>query len=120
VREKMGAIFLDSCQSAFSTHVANQRRAKNQAAERLKKGVASQADDLIQFRQLRAQAVQSGIEVDLMDADDISRAVGVEGEEGGSKLKHVYQLTGYSDPVYAEASVTVSRLRHRSRHVNYK
>ena len=24
-----------------------------------------------------------------------------------AKLRHVYQLTGYSDPVYAEASVTV-------------
>ena len=43
-----------------------------------------------------------------MDADDIGRAIGAEG--GGldaSKLKHVYQLTGFSDPVYAEASVTV-------------
>jgi hypothetical protein len=27
-------------------------------------------------RQLRAQAVQGGIEVDLMDADDIGRAIG--------------------------------------------
>jgi coatomer subunit beta len=42
-----------------------------------------------------------------MDADDISRAVGIDGEQSGAKLKHVYQLTGYSDPVYAEASVTV-------------
>lgn len=43
-----------------------------------------------------------------MDADDISRATGAEGTNSdGSKLKHVYQLTGYSDPVYAEASVTV-------------
>lgn len=103
----MGDIFLSSCKNAFSDLVANQRNAKHEAAEKLKKSVASQADDLIQFRQLRAQAVQSGIEVDLMDADDISRAIGTEGEEGSSKLKHVYQLTGYSDPVYAEASVTV-------------
>ena len=73
-----------------------------------KKGRASQADDLIQFRQLRAAAVQGGIEVDLMDADDIGRAIGAEGEgQDGAKLKHVYQLTGFSDPVYAEASVTV-------------
>lgn len=62
---------------------------------------------MIQFRQLRAQAVQGGIEVDLMDADDISRAIGTDGNLDSSKLKHVYQLTGYSDPVYAEASVTV-------------
>jgi coatomer subunit beta len=43
-----------------------------------------------------------------MDADDISRAIGAEGAgTDASKLKHVYQLTGFSDPVYAEASVTV-------------
>ena len=43
-----------------------------------------------------------------MDADDISRAIGAEsGATDAAKLKHVYQLTGFSDPVYAEASVTV-------------
>jgi coatomer subunit beta len=43
-----------------------------------------------------------------MDADDISRAIGADGSGAdGAKLRHVYQLTGYSDPVYAEASVTV-------------
>ena len=108
VREKLGHIFLSSCHDAFSGLVAQQKSLKNKATELEKKGRASQADDLIQFRQLRSQAVQGGIEVDLMDADDISRAVGTEGVGGeGSRLKHVYQLTGYSDPVYAEASVTV-------------
>jgi coatomer subunit beta len=67
----------------------------------------SQADDLIQFRQLRSQAVQGGIELDLMDADDISRAVGAEGSTSAHRMRHVYQLTGFSDPVYAEAIVTV-------------
>ena len=107
MKEKMADVYLKSCQDAFSSLVSKQKMLKNKSAEALKKTVSSQADDLIQFRQLRAQAVQGGIEVDLMDADDISRAVGVEGESSGSKLKHVYQLTGYSDPVYAEASVTV-------------
>jgi coatomer subunit beta len=43
-----------------------------------------------------------------MDGDDISRAVGLS-EDGAetSQIKRVYQLTGYADPVYAEASVTV-------------
>jgi coatomer subunit beta len=63
---------------------------------------------LIQFRQLRAFGVQGGLEVDLMDADDISRAVGGDrGAGDDAKLRHIYQLTGYSDPVYAEATVTV-------------
>lgn len=108
VREKLGPTFLSSCHDAFTGLVAQQKSIKNKASELEKKSLASQADDLIQFRQLRSQAVQGGIEVDLMDADDISRAIGVDGAGSeGSRLKHVYQLTGYSDPVYAEASVTV-------------
>ena len=30
-------------------------------------------------------------------------------EVGGSKLNRVYQLTGFSDPIYAEAYVSVHR-----------
>jgi len=108
VRDKMADTWLSTCQKAFSTLVSKQKAIKTKASETEKKGRSSQADDLIQFRQLRAQAVQGGLENDLMDADDISRAIGADGASAdGSKLKHVYQLTGYSDPVYAEASVTV-------------
>jgi coatomer subunit beta len=99
---------LSSGHSAFSGLVARSSNSKGKAAEDKKGRILSQADDLIQFRQLRAQAVQGGLEVDLMDADDISRAVGTDGASAETaRLKHVYQLTGYSDPVYAEASVTV-------------
>lgn len=113
VQGKMKSIFLSSCHSAYHNLVLKQKLMKTKSTtDDLKKALvlrSSQADDLIQFRQLRSQAVQGGIEVDLMDADDISRAVGSDGNSsnGGSKLKHVYQLTGYSDSVYAEASVTV-------------
>lgn len=106
VRAKLERTFLESCKGAFTRLAGAQRAAKNKAAEGERKAVASHADDLIQFRQLRSQAVQGGIEVELMDADDISRALG-GGDEDSGKMRHVYQLTGYSDPVYAEASVTV-------------
>jgi coatomer subunit beta len=111
VRNILKPIFIQSCQDAYSNLVAKQRVIKNKLLESAnnKKGKASQPDDLIQFRQLRALAVQGGLEVDLMDADDISRAVGKDGQslEDAGKLRHIYQLTGYSDPVYAEASLTV-------------
>jgi len=79
--------------------VVKQKAVKTKASEADKKGRASGKyllalkvvtvhlrndfnvgpDDLIQFRQLRVQSVQGGIEVDLMDADDISRAIGADG-----------------------------------------
>jgi coatomer subunit beta len=108
IAARFGNLWLNSCKNAFSNVVAKQKDLKTKANELDKKSRASQADDLIQFRQLRSQGVQGGIEVDLMDADDISRALGVDNVDGSSsKLHHVHQLTGYSDPVYAEASVTV-------------
>lgn len=108
LQDKLKPIFLKACQESYRTLVARQKAIKMKASEAEKKGRASQPDDLIQFRQLRAQAVQGGIEVDLMDADDISRAVGADAVTAdASKLRHVYQLSGFSDPVYAEASVTV-------------
>jgi coatomer subunit beta len=107
VKKVMGPIFLKSGHAAFAKLTADQKASKQLKSENEKKETVSQADDLIQFRQLRVQVVQGGIEADLMDADDISRAIGDEREGGSKQLKRVYQLTGYSDPVYAEASVTV-------------
>jgi len=67
-----------------------------------------QADDLIHFRQLRSTAVSGG-DLDLDDGSDLARATGYT--DGGSllsnELSHVYQLSGFADPVYAEAFVTV-------------
>ena len=107
VKALMGPIFLQSGHDAFAKLISDQRATKQSKYAIEKKQTISQVDDLIQFRQLRAQVVQGGIEADLMDADDISRAVGDERSTDANKLKRVYQLTGYSDPVYAEASVTV-------------
>lgn len=107
LRKDMLPIFLDAGHNAFTEMIAEQKRMKQRQSEKERKATVSQADDLIQFRQLRAQVVQGGIEADLMDADDISRAVGDENNNDSNKLKRVHQLTGYSDPVYAEASVTV-------------
>mmetsp|Transcript_13203 Transcript_13203/g.19699 ORF Transcript_13203/g.19699 Transcript_13203/m.19699 type:complete len:975 (-) Transcript_13203:412-3336(-) len=68
----------------------------------------TQPDDMIHFRQLRSLAVQGG-DLDLDDGNDLARATGYV--DGGSllsnELSHVYQLSGFADPVYAEAAVTV-------------
>jgi len=67
-----------------------------------------QADDLIHFRQLRSSTVLGG-EIDLDDGSDLARATGFT--DGVSllsdELSHVYQLSGFADPVYAEAFVVV-------------
>jgi len=88
--------------------------AKEKEAEANKKdadcGPKSQADDLIHFRQLRGQATQVN-DVDLDDGSDLLRAAGKTGrgkDDFSEKLDHIYQLTGFADPIYAEALVTVN------------
>jgi len=70
--------------------------------------ITTQADDLIHFRQLKSMAVQGG-DVDLDDGSDLARATGYQSADAllSSELNHVYQLSGFADPVYAEAFVTV-------------
>merc|ERR1712076_257652 len=53
-------------------------------------------------------AVQGG-DVDLDDGADLARATGYadSGSLLTTELSHVYQLSGFADPVYAEAFVTV-------------
>jgi len=101
-------IMLGKGKAAFGSFL---KSLKDKESKDTKKGVVApsvQADDLIHFRQLRSSAVASG-ELDLDDGHDLARATGYE--DGGSllssELSHVYQLSGFADPVYAEAFVTV-------------
>lgn len=69
----------------------------------------AQPDDLIHFRQLRALSAMGGGDIDLEDGSDLARATGYDnaGSILSQELSHVYQLSGFADPVYAEALVTV-------------
>lgn len=83
-------------------------REMKDAAKKKDEVPTTQADDLIHFRQLRSMAVQGG-DVDLDDGSDLARATGYADANSllSNQLSHVYQLSGFADPVYAEAFVTV-------------
>jgi coatomer subunit beta len=95
--------------AAFGTFLKSLKDKEAKQSKKDEKAAPSvQADDLIHFRQLRSSAVASG-ELDLDDGHDLARATGYEGGSSllTSELSHVYQLSGFADPVYAEAFVTV-------------
>lgn len=100
-------VFLEDTRKAFSQLVAAEedKAAKKKAAD--KKAAEVQVDDVITFRQLKSKrALADGTdEYDI----DLTRATGVSdrGDDYISKLNRVVQLTGFSDPVYAEAYVNV-------------
>jgi coatomer subunit beta len=68
----------------------------------------TQADDLIHFRQLKSMTISGG-DMDLDDGADFAQATGYNkaGDLWNQELSHCYSLSGFADPVYAEALVTV-------------
>lgn len=105
--KELESVYLDDTRKAFRAmvQVEEKKRAAKEAVEKAKSAV--QVDDVVSIRQLGKKNAGDGsdeIEVDL------ERATGGDStasEDLSSKLSRVVQLTGFSDPVYAEAYVKV-------------
>jgi coatomer subunit beta len=98
--------FLQDTRKAFSdmVQVEEKKRAEKDAATKAKSAI--QVDDVVSFRQLSKKNQMDGAEeIEL----DLEKATGGDSatEHIASKLSRVVQLTGFSDPVYAEAYVQV-------------
>ncbi|KAI9711940.1 MAG: coatomer subunit beta [Chrysothrix sp. TS-e1954] len=104
--KKLETVFLDDTRKAFRAMVAveEKKRAAKDAAERAKTAV--QVDDTIPIRQLAKRTTIDGADELGMD---LEKATGGDADlvDLSSKLSRVVQLTGFSDPVYAEAYVQV-------------
>lgn len=105
-RKQLESVWLDDTRKAFRAmvQVEEKKRAAKEAVEKAKAAV--QVDDVVQIRQLSKKNAGDGLdEIEL----DLERATGGEAaaEDLSSKLSRVVQLTGFSDPVYAEAFVKV-------------
>ncbi|XP_060526014.1 coatomer subunit beta [Cylas formicarius] len=107
-------IFTRYCRRALNDMLLAKEleEATNQKAKE-KSSAKIQTDDPINFLQL--EAVKSGelgenmFETSLSQALIGGRGTGSEAASGVSKLNKVTQLTGFSDPVYAEAYVQVNQ-----------
>ena len=84
--------------------VEEKKRAEKDAA--LKSAQAIQVDDVFSIRQLTKKNAMDG---EMDTGIDLEKATGGDTatEDLSSKLSRVVQLTGFSDPVYAEAYVQV-------------
>jgi coatomer subunit beta len=105
-RKELETSFLDDTRKAFRAmvEVEEKKRAEKAAVE--KSRTAVQVDDVFSIRQLTKKGAGDGMdEVEI----DLEKATGGDAayEDLSSKLNRVVQLTGFSDPVYAEAYVKV-------------
>lgn len=105
--KELETVYLEDTRKAFRVMVQaeEKKRAAKDAAEKAKTAV--QVDDVVSIRQLSKKNVGEG--VDSVEVD-LERATGGDAnaaEDLSGKLSRVVQLTGFSDPVYAEAYVKV-------------
>ncbi|XRB25566.1 coatomer subunit beta [Pseudoscourfieldia marina] len=109
------AVWVDECRASYAQMVDEKRaRAKEESDKETLKQTMCQPDDVIElsthlkFNQAKGM---SQIEYEDLAQQDISKATGYDAESqrrlDDTRLKRVLQLTGFSDPVYAEAYVTV-------------
>jgi coatomer subunit beta len=105
------AVWLDASRAAFGELVADKQRREAGEARREAARSEAQPDELIDFRHLKSRRGLSRVEVEDAGAADLAAATGLveRGAGGGAKLAKVVQLTGFADPIYAEAYVTVHR-----------
>ncbi|PPQ71431.1 hypothetical protein CVT24_011939 [Panaeolus cyanescens] len=97
-------VFLDDTKKAFTKMLgAQEKRAAEKKEAESTKPVAIQVDDLLSFRQFSKKTADDAIDYD----EDVGRATGAGEvqEDFMSNLSRISQLTGFSDPIYAEAYV---------------
>lgn len=97
--------FLDDTKDAFRAQIETEESNKARAEAKDFHDNAEQVDDSIVFRQFD----KDGSGLGKAAVDDVTLAAGsdLKKEDLSSKLKRILQLTGFSDPIYAEAFVKV-------------
>jgi len=102
-------VVLDECRQALASLASDQAARERRDAAAASKAKVAQPDDPIDFQHLVSRRGLSAVEVEDALATDLARATGLAeaaAAEAG-RTTRVLQLTGLSDPVYAEARVAV-------------
>lgn len=102
-------IWLKSCRESFVKMLSDKQLRETEEIKAKAQISHSQPDDLIDFYHLKSRKGMSQLELEDEVQDDLKRATGefVKDADDANKLNRIIQLTGFSDPVYAEAYVTV-------------
>lgn len=105
-QEDLERIFLDDTKRAFTEMLQSEEQERKNRASKDHFSKAVQADDLLDIRQLKRK--EDGMMTELHEADLLAGNQAAA-EDLTSKLAHIQQLTGFSDPIYAEAVVKVNQ-----------
>ncbi|KAK4756477.1 hypothetical protein SAY87_006604 [Trapa incisa] len=105
--DDMKKIWLQSCRQSFVKMLAEKQLQEKEEIKAKAQISHAQPDDLIDFYHLKSRKGMSQLELEDEVQDDLKRATGEFTNDGANRLNRILQLTGFSDPVYAEAYITV-------------
>ncbi|MBA0839208.1 hypothetical protein Goarm_004963, partial [Gossypium armourianum] len=107
--DEIRKIWLQSCRQSFVKMLSEKQLQETEELKAKAQVSHAQPDDLIDFYHLKSRKGMSQLELEDEVQDDLKRATGefVKDADDANKLNRILQLTGFSDPVYAEAYVTV-------------
>ncbi|KAK8591209.1 hypothetical protein V6N13_031264 [Hibiscus sabdariffa] len=107
--DEIRKIWLQSCRHSFVKMLSEKQLRETEELKAKAQVSHAQPDDLIDFYHLKSRKGMSQLELEDEVQDDLKRATGefVKDADDANKLNRILQLTGFSDPVYAEAYVTV-------------
>uniref|UniRef100_A0A0D9XPK1 Coatomer subunit beta n=1 Tax=Leersia perrieri TaxID=77586 RepID=A0A0D9XPK1_9ORYZ len=102
-------VWLQSCRQSFTKMLAEKQFRETEEMKAKAQISHAQPDDLIDFYHLKSRRGMSQLELEDAVQDDLKAATGefTKDADDANKLNRILQLTGFSDPVYAEAYVTV-------------
>ncbi|PRQ51936.1 putative coatomer beta subunit (COPB1), coatomer beta subunit, appendage platform protein [Rosa chinensis] len=106
--EEVKKIWLKSCRESCVKMLEDKKLREIEESRAMAQISNAQPDDLIDFYHLKSRKGMSQLELEDEVQDDLKRATGefVKDGDDANKLNRILQLTGFSDPVYAEAYVT--------------
>lgn len=104
----MEDVYLNWCRETFADMLKQKVGEENEIKKKKTDEVAVQSDDLIVLRQLRPNRVIGADEGEELE-DELGHVTGFDQDDKkeGLQLSRLRQLTGLSDPIYAEAYVQV-------------
>ncbi|KAK8545362.1 hypothetical protein V6N13_066648 [Hibiscus sabdariffa] len=107
--DEIRKIWLQSCRQSFVKMLSEKQLRETEELKAKAQVSHAQPDDLIDFYHLKSRKGMSQLELEDEVQDDLKSATGefVKDADDVNKLNRILQLTGFSDPVYAEAYVTV-------------
>ncbi|XP_028776867.1 coatomer subunit beta-1-like [Neltuma alba] len=108
--DEIRKIWLQSCRQSFVKMLSDKQCRETEEIKAKSQISNAQPDDLIDFYHLKSRKGMSQLELEDEVQDDLKRATGefTKDADDANKLNRILQLTGFSDPVYAEAYVTVN------------